>query len=313
MKDSRRSLRLGRGLALSGLLLLGAVFPGRLAPSISRGPDARLLQAEPELLAKARAYCRRLQSASLDFVCREEITETFARWTGRPEWVGSSEFQPVHVTGPVDKHRLVYDYQFVRGGTAAKEMRTLIEEDGRRKNIPNADLATRLFRYENVLFGPATLLDDRNFERYDFAVEAQEEAGGLPAVVSRLLLRNGGTIDPAVVISARPRTSDGTSPPPFGRMWVSPTNGAVLKIEWDEHTLGSYSVIEERAKELKAKPRLTMTSEFGYEKNGIRFPSSHKIVEAYERGDKPPLVRSTTMVEYVGYKFFLVETAVDFK
>jgi hypothetical protein len=294
-------------------MIFGAVFPGRLAPSISGSSEARLLQAEPELLAKARAYCRRLQTASLDFVCREEITETVARWTGRPEWVDSSDFQPVHVIGPADKHRLVYDYQFVRGGAVAKEMRTLIEEDGVQKEIPDADLMTRLFRYENVLFGPATLLDDRNSGRYDFEIEAEAEVGDRPAVVSRHLLRNGGMIDPAVVISARPRTSDGTSPPPFGRMWVSPTDGAVLKIEWDERTMRNYAALEERAESLKAGLRLTMTSEFGFEKNGIRFPSRHRIVEAYRRGEGKTTVKSTTVVEYVGYKFFLVETAVDFR
>ena len=289
-----RIIRPGRGLVTSLILLLGAVFPGRLAPSISRGPEARLLQAGPELLTKARAYCRRLQTASLDFVCREEITETVP---------GS----------PGIRHRLVYDYQFVRGGAVAREMRTLIEEDGVRKKIPNADLMTRLFRYENVLFGPATLLDDRNFERYNFAVEAEEEAGGLSAAVSPLLPRNGGTIDPAAVFSVRPRTEDGIKSPPFGRMWVSSADGAVLKIEWDEHTLRGYSAIEERAKEFKAEPRLTMTSEFGFEKNGIRFPSRHTIVEAYRREKEGLSVRSTTEVEYIDYKFFTVETAVDIK
>ncbi len=294
--DDARHPRERPGLGLLLVFLLAAAVRGGPAPAVSPGLRGQETRQEPELLKKAVAYCRRLQSASLDFVCREEISETVARWTGQSEYIGRIDFQPILISGSPYKHRLVYDYQFVRAGDAAKETRTLIEEDGARRNLPNAVLMTRLFRYENVLFGPAALLDDRNFGRYDFTIEAESEIDGRPAVA----------------IAARPREEAGTKPPPFGRMWVSPADGAVLKIEWDERTLESYTEIEARAKELKATPRLTMTSEFGFEKNGLRFPSRHTIVEAYDREKKDPVVRSKIEVEYVRYKFFTVETSVGY-
>lgn len=277
--------------------LLSAGGPGSLAPAVSPSPQTQDVRPEPELLSKAKAYCRRLQFASLYFVCREVITETIAV---RPDWVESLDSfgnHPFQAKSPVLKHQLVYDYQFVRDESRAKETRTLVEEDGVRKNLRNADLLTWSFRYENVLFGPATLLDDRNSGRYDFAAEAETELDG----------------QPAVVFSVWPKAEAEVKPLPFGRIWVSPEDGAVLKIEWDERSLRNYSAVEQRAKELGAEPRLTMTSEFGYTKNGIRFPGRHTIVEAYVKGKGTPFIRSKTVVEYVRYQFFTVETAVEIK
>lgn len=278
------------GLLLVFLFIAGG--RGGQASTTPPGPRSRDARPEPEILRKARAYCRRLQTASLDFVCREEIEERTAGRAGRLETLDAFDGRG----GPAG-HRLVYDYQFVRIGPKAEEVRTLIEEDGIQRNQPNADLLTRTFRYQNVLFGPATLLDDRNAGLYDLVVEAETDVAGRPAVV----------------IDARPRAEAGTKSPPFGRMWISPADGAVLKIEWDEHTLRRYSAIEERAKEFRAKPRLTMTSEFGFEKNGIRFPSRHAIVEAYDREEAGLFVRSRTEVEYLAYKFFTVETSTEYK
>lgn len=294
--DARHSWeRPGLGLLLVFLLI--AAGRGGQAPATPPAPRGQDVRTEPDLLKKAVAYCRRLQTASLDFVCREEITESVPRWTGQSEYTGRADFKPILISGSPYKHRLVYDYQFIRAGDEARETRTLIEEDGNRRNLPNAVLMTRLFRYENILFGPAALLDDRNFGRNDFTIEAESEIDG------RL----------AVAIAARPRQEAGLRPLPFGRMWVSPADGAVLKIEWDGRTLESYAAIEAQAKKLKATPRLTMTSEFGFEKNGLRFPSRHTIVEAYDREKKDPIVKAKLDVEYVGYKFFTVETATDFK
>lgn len=62
------------------------------------------------------------------------------------------------------------------------------------------------------------------------------------------------------------------------------------------------------AKQIGAKPLLTLTTEFAFEKNGVRFPSFYRIVETYLFESGSPLVRSRTEVRQGAYKFFRVET-----
>lgn len=74
-----------------------------------------------------------------------------------------------------------------------------------------------------------------------------------------------------------------------------------------------YSALEERAKELKAKLSLTIRTEFGFSKGGLRFPSRHTIIEAYVKEKSPPSIRSEIVVEYGPHQFFTVKTQVELK
>jgi len=278
-------------------LIIAVYISGRPCPGAVSISPAQNALAEPEALTKARAYCRRLQFASLDFVCREDIAETITGDGPPPEPIGNTSLNSYQTKTNIVKHHLTYDYQYVRSGSLTKEKRILLEEDGVRKNVPDSDLGTWSFHYANVLFGPATLLDERNVGRYDFEVQGTAELWG----------------ERAVIIQARPRAGAGDQTVPFGRMWVADRDGAVLKIEWDQHTLGNKSALEERTKTTKGEPRLTMTSEFGFVQKGVRFPSRHTIIEAYAQGNKAPVVRSQLVVDYGQYQFFTVETQVDFE
>jgi len=277
-------------------LLILAVLPLLIAPCSSDRLFAETAalsaaQAAPDALTKARAYCRRLQFASLDFVCREEITEVILNKDLPPPPIGAYRTKTETV-----RHELVYDYQFIRKGSLTTEKRRLLREDGVEKNVPDSDLGTWSFRFANVLFGPATILDERNIGRYDFEILGEDELWG----------------EKAVIIQARPKTVEGGSIVPSGRMWVAERDGAILKIEWDQRTLGNASVMAERAKESKGEPRLTMTSEFGFVQKGIRFPSRHSITEAFVRENNKPVERAHLVVAYGQYQFFTVETQVDF-
>jgi hypothetical protein len=72
-------------------------------------------------------------------------------------------------------------------------------------------------------------------------------------------------------------------------------------------------VIEERARRYKAEPEIRFVTEFGFENNGIRFPSKCSIEEAYRNKKRRRFVRSETTALYSDYKFFTVETEVRIK
>jgi hypothetical protein len=58
-------------------------------------------------------------------------------------------------------------------------------------------------------------------------------------------------------------------------------------------------------------PRVVLTSEYGIEKKGLRFPSRYSVREIYGRGTRR-FQRSEITVTYDQYKFFTVETEVIF-
>jgi hypothetical protein len=87
----------------------------------------------------------------------------------------------------------------------------------------------------------------------------------------------------------------------------------VLRIEWDPATFGHYEEIVARAEIFQAKPEVRSVTEFGFEKNGIRFPSSDLTEEGYREADEKLFIRARTEITYKDYKFFMVETSSTFK
>ena len=116
----------------------------------------------------------------------------------------------------------------------------------------------------------------------------------------------------AWILEVKPRLT-GISRYLGGRIWLKADDASVLRIEWDPTTFGSYENILARAEAYKAIPEVRSYTEFGVEKNGLRFPSLDVTEEAYRDPDGKLFVRSRTNVVYRGHKFFTVETQSDFK
>ena len=63
----------------------------------------------------------------------------------------------------------------------------------------------------------------------------------------------------------------------------------------------------------RAVPQIAFVSEYGLEKNGVRFPTRYRITEAYrDRRGNVLFPQSETVVVYEAYKFFTVETEVRY-
>ena len=90
------------------------------------------------------------------------------------------------------------------------------------------------------------------------------------------------------------------------------SDGSVLKIVWDQTSLGNFGEIAEWAEANEAEPRITAYSEYRFEKNGLRFPSRNFTQQAYIRKDRSKFVNAEISIVYKGYKFFTVETAVKY-
>lgn len=244
------------------------------APSSAQAPaDAGRLAA---VLSKAAAYCQKLEAAALDFVCIEEVKET------------SYNLSP-------STNVYIYDYQFVRKRGTAKEQRNLLSFNGKKADLKDTALHTAFFEYRNVLFGPIGLLGRDWQSLFVFRVAGQERLDGQAAMIIDVLP------GPAL-----------TEPHPYGRVWVSERDGSILKIVWDQRSLGNFKIIDEWAKEHDAEPGITSLSEYGVEKNGLRFPSRSFTEQAYIRKDRGKVPSAMISIIYRDYRFFTVETQTTY-
>jgi hypothetical protein len=257
----------------------------------------------PDLLRKAAEYCRRLEGSILDFFCREEIDETIdvTLDADRPtapmsEWRvgGSSGGNITLVQGKVRRFRnsYVYDYQCIRADRVLTEKRTLLKEGREKRNISDAKLELSGFTYFNSLLSPINLFGEKSQLDYDFRIIGKEKFKRQPVLVVEAKLKDGVTATNCL----------------SGKAWIEPETANILKMELTVRPTGGLEMFAQREAQYNRKLRLTLRSEFSAEKNGIRFPSSILIEEAYLNDLGRVFVRSKTEVVYKDFKFFTVTT-----
>ncbi len=309
--------RISRSIAAMIAVLALAFLPDALAPAQNVPPQKPSPSPLPpvsssldDILAKAAEYCRKLESSAFDFVCREEIRETIdpkldAAQKGLQLGPGSTNYTgpgasnyigPTLVISTVRKIKrsFVYDYQCIRAGRAIREIRNQLEENGKRKMVPNAELQTSIVVFGTALLAPVGLFGQRFQPGYDFTIAGRDRIDETAVVI----------------VDAEPKPGAPASRNLYGRSWIDPATGNILKIEWSEDRVGNFDVFAKRGEAFKRKPRLNIRSEFSAEKNGIRFPSRLSVEETYLKESGKAFVRSKTEVVYKDFKFFTVEFEV---
>jgi len=273
------------------LLVCAALISGCLATVA----DARREQPQSELnylLERAAEYCDKLSRSVLDFVCRERIEEWFYPGAGPSS---SWRKRRAIFVGRRETRALTYDYQLVRDRAASiRENRTLLKENRKDVQIPDSPLKTSFFWHAFVVMGPLGLLSRDRQADHDYGLVREEKVGGEPAYVIEAVPKPGVRSDHLV-----------------GTIWLRSRDAGILKIEWNPSSIDNYAGVEATGKRLEMTPHVIMTSEYAFEKNGIRFPSRYTVKETYVRGGRH-FQRSQTDVLYDRYKFFTVETQVKF-
>lgn len=286
-------LRAGVSAAVSATLILGLPL---LTAAIGGSPivmrqDSLPTDPLPRILEKTREYCQRLGAASLYFICRERIDE---RQFSPPLRI----FSTVASGGArhVSSLSLEYDYQLIRKGESIEEKRILVRENRQPRNEPDAVLKTKIYKHKYLVFGPVGLLGEYWQPRHSYSYLGED------------------TVDKekAFIIEAKP---SGFQEPNllYGKVWVREKDFAIVKIEWDQRSLGNFERVEKTAELIGhgAEPRVSIVGIYGVEKNGIRFLSRLVIREDYE-SERGTYRVSETAVLYKDYKFFVVETEVRY-
>lgn len=293
--------------ALTAMLLatLSGIPAGKEFPQ-NQTPDLATL------LEKAAAYCRKLESSALDYICKEEIAEVtdprldlkqskaiLSTWTSVSTEGDAASAMGETRTGiavvpppPKVKRMLIYDYQCIRAGGEIREVRNLLQENRKKVNEPDAKLKTLNFLFGYVLMAPVGIFAEGSQPYYDYKIVGKDK------IQKR----------PAVIIDVTPKPDAPEARNLYGKAWIDAATGDILKIQWSEKRVNHYEITLKRAEQYNRKPRLTIRSEFQVEKNGIRFPNKLFIEEAYVSEGGLVFVRSETNVTYKDFKFFTVAT-----
>lgn len=283
-----------RGFFRAAPILIPMLLVAVLLTTASSAPGRQAYPNLNALLEKAAKYCEKLSHSILNFACRERIEEWLHPDAGpRSTWARRSR-SFVYV-GRRETHTYIYDFQLIRDRAGAiRESRTLLREDKNELRVPDTPLKTHLFWHANVVMGPLGLLSRERQADHAYRILREEKVGKERAVVIEAVPKPGVQSERLV-----------------GTIWLKSEDAGVLKIEWDPSSIANYAGVEETAKRFQMTPRIVLTSEYAFEKNGIRFPSRYTVKEIYIRGGRH-FQRSGIDVIYDEYKFFTVETQVIF-
>jgi hypothetical protein len=295
LKTSRAFVDLVYCLALFAGLGRPPTFLGRpFSASPVPQAETKLLQ---RILDLAADYCRRLNNASLYYVCREDVEESH---------VAAVEVSSPHGTPTLEStsrnRHWVYDYQLARTSLGLSEVRTLIEEDGQKKNEPGARLETGDFDFKTVIFGPNGMFGAESRGSFNFALTGERMLDGEDVLLVKATPNRGGNVRVL-----------------YGTAWLRLRDGAALRIDWDRESMKNVSFLEVEAQNRGQVPDLGFRSDYGFEKNGLRFPSRYSISLEWSDPASPKLLfspenkfRTATRLEvvYSDYKFFTVEVEV---
>jgi hypothetical protein len=276
-----------------------AILPGEKETGESSSSSNDLLH---DILEKSAAYCDRLSRAALDFVCFEKIREEIYSYalpsSGRYVVVGEGEGPmslEVRARRFTKTNNLIYDYQMIRQKGEMQESRTLIEENGVRKEEKNAPLKIKRFYSERPIFGPVGFLSKEWHDLYNYEIIDDDK------VESRR----------AYVIEVRPKTPI-ENKPNYGKIWVDKEDSSILRIDVEQESLPGFEKIRQEAEKEKLTPHFKTTHIYGVEKNGLRFPSRTVFEEEYSRVKAGKFKVSKTTIRYENYRFFTVDTEVKY-
>ena len=279
------------------LVFLVGLGTGHLFSGLQKAKPSKGAPELAVILEKCAAYCENLENSALYFVCTETMRdEVFEPRLQKAIWAYSGRAPRQEIVGKrTAKNEFVYDYQLVRKNGRMAESRTLLSENGRKKQERNAELKTSGYRYKNIVFGPVVLLGRQWQSQQHYEIIGEEKVQGKRAVVIRVTPKPGKWLGYL-----------------FGTIWVGKADSSILRIEWSQESVENYRPFQAYADKLGLKPDIVLTGEYGYEKNGIRFPSKFSIREAFRYRPDREFSSYKLAVDFSAYRFFTVETEVAY-
>lgn len=275
-------------LLLSLFLIMLSIPP--LAP-FTASQEENHLPTLDEILKKTGEYCQKLKNSVLDYVCIEEVTEATMFKEYVPDRPMNAQTRLVR-----KKATFTYDYQMIRKNRRINERRTLIEKNGKKCRIENAELETEFIKFANEILGPVGLLSLQRQSLYDYRILGLEDSELGPVFILEAVHKNPSLRDSLC-----------------GAVWIRASHFDVVRIEWDQRSLRNFASIQEIARRQGEEPSIRIVSEFAVKKKGLRFPSQTITEMAFVDENGKRDIRARTTVNYTQYRFFTVDTEIDYE
>lgn len=239
------------------------------------------------LLRRAADYCRRLESALLDFICEEEVVETVHRSHPLTDLLA---VQMPDVSGQTLR---LFDYRLVSEQGAVRETRTLLRKSGKPTDLVQSDLLVTHYSLSKMIYTPIEIFSSGQNPYFDYRVVEETSDGA----------------GPLFVVEALPLAF--TSPPlSFGRAWLR-SDGRVERIELNYKSIQDYEAIARAARRHRCLPAVSFIVELGKQLKGIGFPSAIYLRDAFLDEEGRESVASEVDIRYSEFRFFRVETQED--
>jgi hypothetical protein len=273
--------------AMARIMEMGALDEGFF------NPQDPLLES---LLGQVGAYCRTMEKRSILYMYKESkldrimINTDLAQAEEKPMRHFSQPGLPDYPLMPVEV-REEYDVQLYETDEGKiEESRKLLHKKIENKfDVPQLDSID----FQKAHFGPNSMVGTEIQPYFNYRIIGEKEIFDVPAVI----------------IEAIPKWAASANVNP-GIIWVSRKNGAVLKIERFYKLDKDQNKVRLRGLILAMEPRLIFTSEFSFEKNGIRYPSRLSVRESYFDGGLEKITRLEIESRFSDYQFFGVSSDV---
>jgi TonB family protein len=258
------------------------------------------------LLDGAAGYCEKLETAALEFICRERIGETHYNFATEPKWMGimvgsretgqiiSKTFFPQWDPQRTIRSDYVCDYLYIRRDERIEERRVVLEDDGKKTPDRTTLLEEKRFTALNPVLSVVELLGRGRQSLFDYRVIGRTDIQGRNAAILEAIPKSGN--------------SRGVE---YAKVWVDSANFQILRSEVQGVPTEGYDDVLRDSIQFPVRPYLLTTHTYEFEKNGIRFPGRSLIrVEYPKQGvfTKDRTLKLKIDMKYDKYQFFSVET-----
>jgi len=247
-----------------------------------------------EILDGLAGYCKKLESRSIYFYCRENVQESIDYSVLGRETNVDFTGGGMYASSPRGKKatRYKYDYQLHRKGDSIQEKRRLIWRDDRR-NVKKDEWVTKSIVFKKIIFGPLGIFNKYWQSNFDYEIVAETQLEGVDVVVIEAVPTH------PLKINAQIGRVQG-----FGRVWVSTGDYSVMKIQWMPKSLGNNANLRKTGYAAGQKPGLSFVTEFMLKREGIRYPTKSYYREFLLDGKGRQNTFVSLDVAYKDFKFF---------
>jgi hypothetical protein len=244
----------------------------------------------------ASEYSEKLRKKAFYFFCKEKVTiKTVV--PNKYEKPISSRPRPPRVgdtTTCIKKY--LFDYQLINKKGDVEEQRKLISGNFNGKENLNIKNFITSFLSERAVFGPTTLVSKERLHLFDYQILQYKKQKGHHFVILKIIpkeLKN-------VFFKS-------------GEIWLDTDDFTVRKLQVVLKNTEKYKKLIQFAIGMNSKLHLICEVEYDQSYRGLYFPTKVSIKEKYIRSGYKEWERSKTIFSYKDYKFFDVNTDVQYE